>query len=556
MASTVVTNTYTSNTSINIPSDAGNVTVAIVGARGARGGNDASQPGGNRGDGRTGTFILSNFTARDLTFSIGAAPTTNGPSNCANCRGIFGIGLVNGGFGGRSGGSGSSGGGGGGGGATGVYDSVANKWIIVAGGGGGGGGASHPRLPGFEGNDGSSWNTGLIDSLIGAGLNGVTQGGDGGGGGGGGGGAGGGAGGNSGRDHPPPGFNTGGRNAEGGMGGTSRYDSSYATLVNGSSSLNTSEASPNGSVGVSYTLYTPEIVSFIANPNPQNSGNAGVPQDTTTLQWNCKDGNLLEIYKLDPLPSLIYTDSTSSIFEQTTGTLNVDTNLQSVAGTNSPATITYTLKFYAGNVSTTQNLTISVRNDNTPNDFNLPSTTTSGVNINNLEPNTQYQIQSPPITGIDMITSVVTTSAGLEVSTNGSNWSSVAYISNSQTFFLRFTSQPFNSDPNGAINSRTYNYTVGTLSKSFTISTRAPDISEIFDFGDSSVNYPYPDIDQITNTPSQYMTSPTVVVMGDSGTPPDAEIPVEIKVNNPNVQIRIKPQGSAVFGNWQTPRST
>jgi len=320
----------------------------------------------------------------------------------------------------------------------------------------------------------------------------------------------------------------------------SLYRSDIFTLLQ--QSLHTDSTS---SIVLSYELLTPQILSFSANPNPQTSGSSGFPQDTTTLQWNCVDGNRLEIYRSG---TLIY--QTDSL----TGNLNVDTNLQSVVGVNSPATITYTLILYAGTVQTSSNLTVQVYNDNTPNDFNLLLTTTSGVNINNLEPNTTYQISSPSVTGIDMITAITTLSAGLEASLTGSSWSSVIYISNSQSFLLRFTSPPFNTDPSGLSNSTTYNYTVGTLSKSLTISTRAPDVGELFDFGDSSVNYPFPDIDTVANTPQQYIISPTTITMGDSGRPPDAEIPVEIKSSNPDIQIRIKPQGSSIYNDWQNIR--
>jgi len=296
----------------------------------------------------------------------------------------------------------------------------------------------------------------------------------------------------------------------------------------------------DGAVRIQWDYYAPVITSFTGSTQTSISG---TPSDTVSLSWATQYANSISIN--NGVGSVIGIGSS--------GIINIDSNLQSVAGSNSPASKTYTMTASGPGGTVTANATVFVFNDNTPNDFNLPSTTTSGVNINNLQPNTQYQIQSPSITGIDMLTSVICP-AGLEVSTNQSNWASFIYITNGQSIFFRFTSQPFNTDPNGAINSRTYNYTVGTLSKSFSISTRAPDVGELFDFGDSSVNYPYPDIDQITNTPTQYIVSPTTVVMADSGTPPDAEIPVEIKVNNPNVQIRIKPSGNATFGSWQSVR--
>jgi hypothetical protein len=533
MSQTSFSQTYTSNTTITIPSNAAGVVVTVAGAKGGYGGADAEIQGGPPGAGRIGTFTLANFTARNLQFNIGTVGGNGVSSQSRAGPGGGGSGVASGGTGGYAGPSGSSGGGAGGGGATGVYDSVANAWIIVAGGSGGGGGASHPgsSLTGGTGQDVQGWAAGVTN--ISNGGTGGTQNGDGGGGGGGGGGAPGGGGGNQGYDNSGP-------TSQGGYGGGSRYNSSYATLTNDALNSN----SPNGYVTVSYTLYTPQINSFSASPNPQTSGSSGIPASTTTLSWTSTDSNTASINQ-----------GVGSV--NTSGSVGVNTGLQSVAGSNSPATINYTLTACAGSVCTTSSLTVSVYNDNSPNAVNAASTTTSGTSLSNLNPGTQYQVILGPVSGIDMTTQVSSSTSGVDFSTDGASWANPIYITNGQTVYARFYSLNFNTDPSGLTNSRTINYTVGTYSSSFVATTRAPNVNEKFDFGNSTTNYPYPDIDQITNTPSQYMTSPTTLLVGDAvGPAGDAEISVEIKVSDPKAEIRITPAGSSVPGAWQTPRST
>jgi hypothetical protein len=518
MSSTPFSATYTTNQTISIPSNASGVVITAAGARGGRGGDDANASGANGGNGRIGTFTLSSFTARTLTIDIGTIGA-NGQSNAnngANTPG--GVGVATGGAGGRSGPSGASGCGGGGGGATGVYDSVANAWIIVSGGGGGGGGAAFPGVPGLPGDSAGIYTTPLPTiSNGGAGGNCPT---DGSGGGGGGAGASGGGGGNNGFD-----VSVGNVRAGGGAGGGSGYNSTYATL---NSFINTNGG--NGYVTVSYNLITPEIGSFSASPNPQTSGTDGVPRYNTSLTWSTTDTTSVSINQ-----------GVGSV--SAAGTVAVSNLSQSIVGSASPATKNYTLTACAGTVCVSDILTVASYNDNTPSSITVPTTTTTNVSLNSLEPNTQYQIEVGPIGGIDMKTSVVCNTVGLQASVNQSNWSSQIVIDPNSTFYLRFFSVVFNTDPNGATNSKTFGFSVGTSTSSFTATTRAPDVNETFDMGDSTTSLPYPDIDLIAGGPNQYIQSPTVLTVND------VEIDVEIKTDKPDAQIRITPSGGAA-GSW------
>lgn len=290
---------------VNVPENANNVKITLASGKGGRGGNDGN-PGGTGGRGRRGVFYLSAFAARTLTFRIGDSGG-DGIGCCASCGGISGgAGVASGGSGGFTGPQGCSGSGGGGGGATGVFDSVANAWIIVAGGGGAGGGASYPDsfLRGGNGEDGKAWSSTTSITNISDGKNGLSQGVDGGGGGGGGGGAPGGDGGREGADDIAGGYPSGG-----GVGGGSLYNSNYATF---------SESSANDGAGfvvIDYNLVYPSVTSI------STTSSAIIRGASSTLSWTTENSISASIDGVGPVDingSVVVTPA-----ETTTYTLRV-----------------------------------------------------------------------------------------------------------------------------------------------------------------------------------------------------------------------------------------
>ena len=503
MTITNFNNTYGGNATVAIPNNAYNIYIAVAGGRGGNGGSDQNGNGGGAGNGRYGRFRLPDYLARTLSLYAGGAGE-GGPG----CFGR-GTGRSSGNFSGGRGGSasGCSGSGGGGGGASAVYDSYSNSWIAVAGGGGGGGGGSWNR-GGSGGGTAGGW--GGLGGPGGGGDGGNATCGDGAGGGGGGGGSGGASGGGGGCDNQNGG--------SGGGGGGSGYRSNYITLTN------QGENGGGGYINVSYTAVTPQIFAFTANPNPQNS-TAGIPSYSTTLSWNVADANSLTI--------------TSSAGENinVTGTNSYTvTNLpQSVAGSNSPRTRTYTLTacFNSFCVSSSP-ITVSVRNDATwSNSF-----TTS---FNNLNPGTQTDLFLGTLAGIDMPIIVSSSTSGTTFSTGGSFGNPIT-VNNGNNVTMRTTTLPFNTDMSGVTgiygktNSKTVNVSVGLSSFNVTVTTKAPRVSEDFDVGDVVNNYPYEDIDTISNTPTQYLTTGQLGVN-------DVEIPVEIKTDDGNVQVNVNGTG-------------
>ena len=513
MARTNVSNTYTGNSSVSIPNNADAVTITIAGARGGNGGIDGGNSGGPGAGGRRGVFrYITNFVNRNITVVIGAIGN-NGANNATGTGGGAGgsSNLASGGRGGNAGGGrGYSGGGGGGGGATGILNNAGTP-ILVSGGGGGGGGASWDTNA-FPGNGAGGWASSV--GGLSAGGTGGDVGFDGGGGGGGGGGCPGGGGGFDGIDQN--------RGGGGGGGGSSGYNSSVLQYISGDS-LN----SGIPFIQIDYQLVTPQINSFSYSPNPQNSGNDGIPDTNVTLSWSTSD-------------------ATSVTIDQGIGAVNasgsttVNTSLQSTAGSNSPATKTYTLTACAGSTCVTQSITVEIYNDNTPNNYTVNSQT-------NLEPNTLTTIFVGSIQGIDMITAV-NGGPGVQVSNNNSSWSSTTLISPGGNLWVRAVSLAFNTDPSGLTNSSSFYVDVGTVRRFFTLTTRAPDVNETFNYPNYDDKLPFPDIDTIPGAPDQYITTDTLTV-------DDVEVDVEIKTNNSNAQVRIKEAGSTTWGSWRDIRS-
>jgi hypothetical protein len=274
---------------------------------------------------------------------------------------------------------------------------------------------------------------------------------------------------------------------------------------------------------------------FTVSPNPQTSGADGNPDYDVTLNWNTTAAVSVSINQ-----------GIGGVAGS--GGVLVNTGLQSVAGSNSPATKTYTLTAVGGGGDTqTAQVTAVVYNDNDPGPFTIPNQT-------NLEPNTAYSVFVRTVSSsvIDMITNVSGTN-GATVSTNNSSWSSNISISPGDSVYVRFFSVAFNQDPNGLTNSRTYGVNIGPRSANFTATTRAPDVNETFNYSDKSDNLPYPDIDTIASpSPSQYITTNTLTVDDIELQNPSG---VEIKTNNGNAEIRVKVSGSSTWGSWTNTRS-
>ena len=553
-------NVVSSSTSHTVPDNAINVTVSVNGARGGNGGNYGGF--GGYGRGRSGTFtFLSNFQQRSLSFNVGRVGNNGGSPGGGGGGGGGGSGL-NGGTGGNgsysyttsyscpqgrgyrrngpgdcgcnngeycggSQGNGdpccggaqrtpgecfccfapqtcyntvnvNTGGGGGGGGATRV--NLSGTPIIIAGGGAGGGGGSSGGTGGTAG----GWSTSGSGS----------------------------SGGNGGNRGPGGGTGGGGAGAPGRSafaGGGSYYNSSYLSL----NSSGVWDSTP--SVTVSYTELTPSIQSFYGNPNPQNSSNA-IPQYTSKLVWSVTD---FEYLVITGYGGFSYTTTTAS------GDVTVNLSQSNADGT-SPTTHTYTLTAYAGSTTSSSTITISAYNDNTPSN----SWTTS---FSNLESETVYDnLKIGTLSGVDMPCTISVSGSGNFLGKGNGVFAGTLNFNNGDSVYLKTTSLYYNTDVSGQTgiygkeNSKTVTVTYPGGSVNITITTRAPVIKEIFDYNDNADNYPYEDIDLISNTPNEYITSAQITMDDIELTQNDASL--EIKTSEPNTEVRIN------GGTWQSVR--
>ena len=515
-----VTRTSPGTQSFYMPNSAYNIRATVRGARGGTGGTDASAQGGGGGTTTTQTFLWKtnrNFIGRTFQIFVGGAGSNgvNSQPNAAGGNGGYGGAVGAGGRGGNAGDPPYSGGGGGGGGASGVFDG--GTCVAIMGGSGGGGGASDNRNGGGGGVQSvNATAVGGVSASNGGG-GGDPGGTDGGGGGGGGGGAPGGGGGGPGRDNS----NGGGGGGRGG----SQYNINYANA--GGAAYN--QTSMNGYVQVVWDEALPQVTSITANPQNQYS-TGGSPAYNTTISWNTNYG-----------VSAVLTSSAGENFGSVAlnGNYNITNLPQSNANGSSPASRTYYITVSNDSGSTTGQVTVNAKNDNTLNNG-------WNTSFTNLEPSTQVTVNLGTISGIDMPTQVSTTGSNF-IGKNGS-FSGSQLFNNGEIVQLRTTTLPFNTDVSGQTgmygkeNTKTVTISYPGGSANITIGTKAPRINEDFDFANNVGNYPYEDIDLITNTPTEHQASAQI-------TANDIEIPMEVKVDQPDAQISIN------GGSWQNVRS-
>ena len=296
----------------------------------------------------------------------------------------------------------------------------------------------------------------------------------------------------------------------------------------------------------------PNISSFYAFPNPQNSS-SGVPQYSTTLVYNSNglgltSANITSSPAGDGTGAVTIQNPNSTWYHATaSGTRWITDLQQSNADVESPTERDYTFTVCNGGGCVSSTITVQAYNDNTlsnvSNNWIDPSWTTSFINA---EPNTVYTETLGTIAGVDMPT-IISTSGDSNYVGNGESFSESRKFNNGDTLQLRTTSLTFNttvpaSGNTGSTNSKTVPITTPSGTFNVTFTTRAPVVKEIFDYDDRKNEYPYEDIDLITNSPTEHLVSDQIEAN-------DIEIPMEIKVDKPDAQVSIN------GGVWQDVRS-
>ena len=232
---------------------------------------------------------------------------------------------------------------------------------------------------------------------------------------------------------------------------------------------------------------------------------------------------------------------------------SINTGLQSIVGTISPASKIYTLTAYGNAPSDILTRTVEVfaYNDTTPNKIDIP-------HFYNREPNETITYTLPTITGIDAPITVSSNGSVLFAANGVSAFTTNITVNNNAVVQIRFVSLGFSQDPQTLDNTIEYYVNIGSLRKYFTVTTRAPNDNEIFDFGDIKNSVPYPVPPGNDENPPQYLVSPDTVEPTAAQWEVELQYPnnvtlqsgVEIKTTyNDNTEIRVKPFGGS-WGSW------
>lgn len=329
-----------------------------------------------------------------------------------------------------------------------------------------------------------------------------------------------------------------------------------------------------------------KIKKLEASPNPQTSGKDGIPNYNTFLIWEGisvlsavatrNDSQVSATWEQKEQP----TDPASPPNFYSAGSKSVNNLFQSVStGSSQPgSSTTYTLTATDGFNTATATVTVKAYNDNCPDNFTI-------ANQLGKEPNETINITTSPITGIDMDTTVVCSPGLTVLGSGGVGYTTSTLITSGSTLNLRVTTEPFNTDENGLVNEKTVSVTVGCLTVSFLVQTRAPVVEEIFDFGDNQFAYPFPKVDTRVvgepladggtyQEPQAYLQSPTIVEPTADAWQVELESPfgVQIKAkdikfspsnttqytdissqNNTKLEVNVRRQGNQPNNTWTKP---
>ena len=329
-----------------------------------------------------------------------------------------------------------------------------------------------------------------------------------------------------------------------------------------------------------------KITSLTASPNPQTSGEDGIPNYNTFLIWEGisvlsavatrDDGAVSATWEEKTQPS----DLASPPNFYSAGSKSVNNLYQSVStgSSQSGSSTIYTLTATDGFNIATATVTVKAYNDNCPD-------TISVADQLGKEPNEEIRITSSPVTGIDMVTSVVCGPGVQVIGSGGGGYTASTTIISGSTLNIRIYAEPFNTDESGIVNEKTATITVGCQTISFKVQTRAPVVQEIFDFGDNQFAYPYPKVDTRVvgeplpdggtyQTPQTHLLSPTIVEPSADAWEVELESPfgVQIKAkdikyspptstqfndissqNNTNLEVNVRRQGNQPNNTWTKP---
>lgn len=299
----------------------------------------------------------------------------------------------------------------------------------------------------------------------------------------------------------------------------------------------------------------------------------GIKPTAIAARWIRSEYNEVEIVDFDAAPRILTNTTTTNLtwtinnarkieIDQNVGDvtnltqIQVNTRLQSVVGTNSPASKIYTVTAYGNAPSDIQTdiVEVLVFNDKTPDNIEIP-------NFYNREPNEIITYNLPAISGIDAPITVSGDDFVLVTSGTSESFTRSITVRNNDVVRIKFPTPDFNQDPETLDNSVEYYVDIGTIRKYFTVTTRAAEDREIFDFGDISQEIPFPrppGNDPSDGPSTEFLVSPDTVEPTADQWEIELQNPnlvtfksgVEVKTTyNDKAQVRIKPFGGS-WGSW------
>lgn len=294
------------------------------------------------------------------------------------------------------------------------------------------------------------------------------------------------------------------------------------------------------------------------NLTPGTSGGIqNAPSSTVNIAWTTQYTSKVEVRKAG---TIYCTDNNGG-----SGNCNINTGLQSVAGSNSPATTFYNvLAFGYGGNFVKQSVNVQVKNDWTPNVSNTWITKT----FIDQPPEQTVTLNIGSVQGVDIPVWGYVNDSGCSLGKNISTNSNPFKFNNGDSIYLTIPTPYYEvditnrtSEQTGNVSEKTVTVYLGSQNFNVTVKVARPVIQEDFNFGDQGGSFPNPDIDVLDNdeiyndNANAYLVTNQVTlneielsrgkIISDIGS---GEISTEVKSSDPNVQIQIN------NGTWQNVR--
>ena len=212
--------------------------------------------------------------------------------------------------------------------------------------------------------------------------------------------------------------------------------------------------------------------------------------------------------------------------------------MQSKYPENSPATKTYTITA-VGYVPTdvqTDTLTVSIKNDNEFEYFEQGDSKFYEIpSFLDIDSDDEEVRLLGNIYGIDMKTNISSPNGDftIAIQNDPASFSTSTTVDPGDQIYIKFSAPPYSEDEFGEPNITQFTIDIGPIRKKFNVGRRRPSVRAVdFDAPDVTETFPYPDIDTVEGSPTEYLVT--------SISSADTETIELITPNGPQVRTNIK----------------